>query len=147
MDKANAKQAAAAAALAERWPGPKSLPPTIWPAQLPVDVTQQLAGLEASGRSMKGRLNIYTCDTCRGHIVTRDLDTGVTPFMTGCKATAECQGSMRSSMYNVFDQTMQASLIWRRPVISDLLKPHVLEHVLRGGLLLREPTQDEKEFC
>lgn len=126
---------------------PKPLPPSIWPAQLSADLITHLAGAEKAGQSYKGKLNIYTCDKCRGHIVTRDLETGVTPFKTGCKATPDCDGWMTSSMYRVFDQNMRASHVWYRPVISDLLKPHVLEHVMHGGLLLREAHGSEREIA
>lgn len=127
---------------------PKPLPPTIWPANLPPDIISFGQRAEETGQSNKGKLNIYTCNTCRAFIVTRDLDTGVTPFMTGCRQEG-CQGWMQSSFYRVYDQAMRASLVWARPkaIIADLLKPHVLEHVLKGGLLLREPTEAEKEYC
>jgi hypothetical protein len=85
-----------------------------------------------------GKLNIYTCDTCRGHIVTRDMDEGVTPFMTSCHATEGCKGSMQSSMYRVFDQTMLESHQWFRPEITPDMKPHTRDHVSKGGLILRE---------
>lgn len=126
---------------------PKPLPPSEFPAQLPADIVAWCKDMEATGKSGKGKLNIYTCDTCRGHIITRDLDTGVTPFMTSCHATPDCKGSMSSSFYRVAEQRTRASRVWARPIISDLLKPDVLEHVMKGGLILREPTEDEREYC
>ena len=42
---------------------------------LPPEVFAQLQQLEDSGWSLLGKLNIYTCDACRGHIVVRDIDT------------------------------------------------------------------------
>jgi len=85
-----------------------------------------------------GRLNIYVCETCRGHIVTRDRDAGVTPFMVGCRATPGCDGMMKSSMYRVFDQSMAESHEWYRPDSGpEGLSPGLRAHVEQGGLLLR----------
>jgi hypothetical protein len=85
-----------------------------------------------------GKLNIYTCRECRGHVVTRDLEAGVTPFMVGCKATAGCKGMMESSFYRVWDQKMRASHVWYRPVSTGFLTAGERQHVEMGGLLLRE---------
>ena len=112
---------------------------------LPPEVFAQLQQLEDSGRSLLGKLNIYTCDACRGHIVVCDIDTGVTPFMLGCKATPECKGMMKSSMYRVFDQDMAASHVFYRPTTTQFLDQATLQHVMQGGLLLREVTEAEKE--
>jgi hypothetical protein len=88
----------------------------------------------------KGRLNIYTCEACRGHIVTRDVDAGVTPFMIRCEATADCKGMMQSSFYRVYEQKMRASHVWYRPSSPQFLSAWEREHVERGGLLLRKAT-------
>lgn len=85
----------------------------------------------------KGKKNIYTCDTCGGHIVTVDIDAGVTPFMIACKVAETCEGRMRSSLYRVFDQSMRASFEWYRPGAPQSLSAHTLDHVMKGGLLLR----------
>lgn len=93
--------------------------------------------------SFEGKKNIYVCDKCSGHIVTVDLVEGVTPFTTGCKATPGCKGVMRSSMYRVFDQSMKASHEWYKPDARELaMEPNaaVVDHVERGGLLLREAS-------
>lgn len=119
-------------------------PMALLEAKVPIETAEQLARLEVSGRSMKGRLNIYTCRTCRGHVVTRDIDTGVTPFLTSCAATEGCGGMMQSSMYNVFDQAMRASHIWYRPHINTLLSPATIEHLNKGGLILRRAGETEE---
>ncbi|WP_342163120.1 hypothetical protein [Methylobacterium sp. SD21] len=85
----------------------------------------------------KGKLNIYTCGTCRGHVVTKDLDEGVTPFMMECRATAGCRGDMRSSMYRVYDQEMRPDFEWYRPTAVEVVEPPLRDHVSRGGLLIR----------
>jgi hypothetical protein len=90
--------------------------------------------------SPDGRKNMYVCDTCRGHIVTRDVDEGTTPFMLACRATAGCKGRMRSSMYRVFDGAIAASHEWYRPPAGQTLTPGEREHVAKGGVLLRVCT-------
>ena len=90
------------------------------------------------GEDWKGKANIYVCATCRGHIVTRDRDVGVTPFMIPCKAADGCTGMMQSSMYRVFDQSIRESHEWFRPHSLKGLSPAGRDHVERGGLMLRE---------
>lgn len=97
-------------------------------------------------KSFQGKKNIYVCEACKGHIVTVDRDDGVTPFMTSCYAKEGCSGAMRSSMYEVSDQTMRAGYEWYRPDSSEITSAslHTRDHVSNGGLLLRkiegEPT-------
>lgn len=90
-----------------------------------------------------GRLNIYTCKSCRGHVVTRDLVKGVTPFTTICQATAGCSGTMSSSMYRVFDQNMRASHVWYRPEAGTCFTGSTRDHLTQGGLLLRKAEAGE----
>ena len=92
------------------------------------------------GTSLVGRKNIYVCRECKGHIVTVDRDDGTTPFMTNCEATEGCRGTMQSSLYRVFDQTMAAGFEWYRPDSSQMKSAtlHTLDHVNNGGLLLRK---------
>lgn len=88
--------------------------------------------------SFIGRKNIYVCEECRGHIVTMDLEDGVTPFLIGCQVTEECSGMMKSSMYRVYDQSMKAGYFWAKPESLDDLSPGERAHVENGGLLLNE---------
>jgi hypothetical protein len=97
--------------------------------------------MEETQPSSVGKKNIYTCHTCGGHIVTVDKDHGVTPFMLRC-ASAQvtgCSGTMRSSMYRVFDQKIRASHEWYKPSVVEeaALSLSVQEHTRKGGLLLR----------
>ena len=94
--------------------------------------------------TFKGKKNIYVCDTCKGHVVTMDRDHGVTPFMIECKATAFCNGMMKSSMYRVFDQDMRAGYEWYKPTAP--VAVHLQHHVDQGGLLLRKITLSEPEW-
>lgn len=94
---------------------------------------------ERHPQSYKGRLNIYTCDTCRGHIVTKDLDDGVTPFLIPCYCRAGCRGKMQSSVYRVSDQSMAHSHEWYHPTVTEMesATDQTRAHVRQGGLLLR----------
>jgi hypothetical protein len=94
---------------------------------------------DAAARA-RGKRNIYICEECYGHIVTCDAAEGVTPFMIGCKATADCKGMMQSSMYRVFDQRMRPDFEWYSPTLEEAttLSPWVQEHVAKGGLVLRD---------
>ncbi len=94
--------------------------------------------IESDGKSYKGKKNIYVCEKCKGHIVTEDRDTGVTPFLTSCKVTEGCKGMMQSSMYRVFDQSMEADYEWYRPDNFNGQPPGVMDHLLQGGLLIRK---------
>ena len=76
---------------------------------------------------MKGDKNRYQCHVCGGAIFTIDLDTGVTPFMIGCRATKGCRGFMESAFYRI-DQTLIPDLSWyewydARPNAPMLLRP------------------------
>lgn len=87
------------------------------------------------GRGLK---NTYTCDVCRGKIVTEDVDRGVTPAFIACRATRHCTGMMASGFYRT-DPFARADGEWYRPS-RDALKDMTIQerkHVVDGGLVLR----------
>lgn len=86
----------------------------------------------------QGKKNIYVCEKCQGHVVTVDVDAGVTPFMLGCKATDGCKGMMKSSMYRVYDQTMKAAFEWHLQSSTVGMSEAMNHHTEMGGLSLRE---------
>lgn len=99
---------------------------------------QQMVDRKNKMEGFKGMLNIYTCNCCFGHIVTKDVDLGVTPFMIGCKVSEDCKGTMKSSMYRVFDQTMKHDFEWYRPEHpTDEMSQWERDHHQKGGLFLR----------
>ena len=100
---------------------------------LPKDVQAWLDGQAVTGHARK---NVYTCDTCRGQVVTVDTDKGVTPFMIACRATPGCKGFMISSFYHC-DPASIATFEFYRPETIEGLDPPTQEHVMKGGLLLR----------
>lgn len=91
-----------------------------------------------SGPTFQGKKNIYVCEKCKGHLVTVDRDRGVTPFMLDCRATLDCKGMMKSSMYRVFDPEIGADHEWYRPTALEVVKSHLQSHVDQGGLLIRK---------
>lgn len=87
-----------------------------------------------------GRLNVYTCEVCGADLFTNDRDIGVTPFMIKCRE-ANCNGFARSHMYRIewekfFGQ--QPTHEWFRPETLDGQDDETVEHLVKGGLLLRE---------
>jgi hypothetical protein len=83
----------------------------------------------------KDRKNKYTCTTCRGEIVTVDLDEGVTPFALACRATPGCGGVMQSCFYTC-DQVLKPSWVWFKPKTLKGLDAGTRDHVERGGLVV-----------
>ena len=83
---------------------------------------------------MTERLNRYTCDACGDSIITMDADEGTTPFMLGCRATADCEGMMQSSMYRGVSGT--PDFVWRRPTRDEykLSSADMKHHFDLGGL-------------
>jgi hypothetical protein len=84
----------------------------------------------------KGRKNLYTCDICRGEVVTLDLDEGTTPFMLSCLATPKCQGLMQSSFYQC-DPLRPHQYEWVKADHLEEYDPNMQEHIRKGGLVLR----------
>lgn len=99
------------------------------------------------------RTNVYTCvgrmkrppayvhgqgfarePGCGHKMVTIDREPGVTPFMTACP---KCGGDAQSGFYRV-PMGLKPTHEWYRPDSLVDEKPHTVEHVLNGGLLLRE---------
>ena len=93
----------------------------------------------------KGKLNIYTCDVCFEHIVSVDLDEGVSPFMINCQVTDGCKGYMESSIYHVYDQRMRPDIVWYRPTEKEQAKMSqaMRDHITHGGLDMRPMTKED----
>lgn len=84
-----------------------------------------------------GKINEYTCDTCRMTIRTIDRDEGVTPFFLNCRATKGCGGTMHSAMYQV-DQTYPPQFEWYKPAGKVKARDvNDKEYLKMGGLLIR----------
>jgi hypothetical protein len=107
---------------------------------------------------MKGEKNVYTCDKCGEYTVTVDKDEGVTPFTIRCRAKDHpikggmtivgCAGRARSACYRLAGVLGSAysnpEWEWYHPDADEMKRwaahrfgPDVVDHVERGGLLLR----------
>lgn len=97
------------------------------------------------------RWNFYRCDRCHGFFTTVDVHRGTTPMLLGCRVTKNCVGTMRSAWYPhpatwppiVPKEAMGE---WYRPTVAERATmkrkhPHLYEHVMKGGLVLRRPVE------
>lgn len=98
----------------------------------------------------KPRINGYICtsDDCKRVTITVDVDDGVTPFMIRCPG---CKSTAVSCMYPTsgpVPPVESATLEWYKPDEKEMRRMHPanLDHVRRGGLLLRKRT-DRAPVC
>ncbi|HEY3435109.1 MAG TPA: hypothetical protein VGK41_05605 [Solirubrobacterales bacterium] len=95
--------------------------------------------------SEQGKINGWSCPICRETTYAVHVDDGVTPFMLGCK-TKSCEGMGRSMFYpdGPPPQHVLVAVSWEWYSPDDRerrkLDAAVLEHVEKGGLLVRELT-------
>lgn len=89
-----------------------------------------------------GKENVYACK-CGWRAKTIDIDCGVTPFLIHCEL---CNDLAQSRFYNLSPiwKLMKNTHEWYRPSSCEELSRHECDHVLKGGLLLRKITTDEK---
>ncbi|SCY94463.1 hypothetical protein SAMN02927903_03029 [Flavobacterium caeni] len=90
---------------------------------------------------LTNRVNCYTCRHPKcGHITkTKDIAPGVTPMFYECE---KCHFQAVSSMYNDIAPDQEPTFVWDRPTLSETMKfrkkPTLLDHILRGGLVVRK---------
>ena len=84
------------------------------------------------------RVNTYSCTRCKHETQTREIDAGCTAMSIQCK----CGGIARSHFYVEISPDKEPEKEWYRPSLEETIKlrnkPHILEHVLKGGLLIRD---------
>jgi hypothetical protein len=109
--------------------------------------------------SARGLINGYCCDTCGRHTYIVHVDDGVTPMFLVCRVDGQepeanpCKGMGTSIMYPPppIPSHVVAAVRWEwyEPDLEELgrLDPisGELEHVERGGLLLRPLTDVGRE--
>src|SRR5574343_971923 len=93
------------------------------------------------------RRNAYFCKNCRKVTITVDVDEGVTPMFIKCPFCGEMANSF---MYQIpgcmrFDFSkgigiLPADYEWYKPAKDDKIAKYEMEHVSRGGLLMRSRT-------
>ncbi|CCG99818.1 hypothetical protein FAES_1808 [Fibrella aestuarina BUZ 2] len=89
------------------------------------------------------RINTYTCPS--NHVlVTRDIDSGVTPMFKKCPT---CGADARSGFYNNELQRLTPTHEWYKPAYPErYAHPGLREHCMKGGLAFRaigEPDETE----
>lgn len=92
---------------------------------------------------------MYRCRKCGGQIVTMDVDQGVTPFLIGCRADADCDGNMESSFYRIPNNPRNiVNFIWRKATAKEITRMDgwSQQHAEQGGLFLH-PNKGEAEAC
>lgn len=103
----------------------------------------------------KGAINVYICNRHGHPTVTRNADTGTTPYMIACPACRELgirplsannllSGLEAYSSHYRCPQDLEASHEWYRPESVEDLDVATAEHVRAGGLLLRERDPENR---
>lgn len=108
---------------------------------LPPEVIDYLVKLESylNGRKING----YLCNQCRAILITTHVHPGVTPVGLECRKTKGCPGIAYSLNYpsdEIPESLGPPTHEWYRPELEEyeLLGTFQKEHVMQGGLLLRE---------
>lgn len=88
---------------------------------------------------LTNRVNCYQCQKCWHITKTKDIDSGVIPFMFSCE---ECKGEAYSTFFKDIAPNQIPTIEWYRPTLKQVLKlrnkPYELEHILKGGLDYRK---------
>lgn len=93
----------------------------------------------------RGRgIDVYICDECGARFCTQYVDKGVTPFVIKCRSCEHGDAVHRKTL-NVsqwIPLVLQGETChdWVRPTLEQFLRlsPGAQEHVLQGGLMLKE---------
>lgn len=105
----------------------------------------------------RGALNAWKCPTCGRITVAVHIDEGTTPFMLACRAhggepdAAICPGMATSCGYPSIPPPRpileRCEWEWFKPGPHEALKLRAdeLDHVRRGGLLIRPITTDGRK--
>lgn len=105
---------------------------------LPADVVQYLANV-AWVRAPHHSMNGYHCRACDGTVLTIDVDLGVTPMTMPCVGRCAGRSTAVSLNYPPQQPPAEPALEFYRPSAEEAAELSVaaLEHVLKGGLLVR----------
>jgi hypothetical protein len=88
----------------------------------------------------QGLINVYTCETCKGEMVTINKDSGVTPFVLRCRS---CNGEAVSGFYRGAQDRKPEYEFYRPNKITG--SPQQREHLKLGGLLFRQIGEAKAE--
>jgi hypothetical protein len=96
----------------------------------------------------RGTVNGWECDNCRRVMYAVHCSPGVTPAFLRCRQTVACHGWGQSLFYPPGPPPAaviaQVHWEWYRPTDAErnVLDPQENDHVEKGGLLLRDLTDD-----
>lgn len=127
--------------------------PELWtelpPAAYPPAVAELIRGvLDARQTGEIVTVNGWLCDTCKAVLAARDLHPGVVPAVIDHRRFIPgslCPGAARSLDYPRHVE-LHPTHEWYRPSETELLTlpGPFINHVLRGGLLLRPIPQEQQ---
>lgn len=101
--------------------------------------------------SARNEINGWKCGICGKITYCIHVYEGITPMFLGCRETDGCTGTAKSLMYPpppAPDHVIAAvKWEWYKPCADELRNSDAptREHVERGGLLLRELTDDGRD--
>lgn len=106
------------------------------------NMLRHVADNAANSPEQKGLTNCYTCKKCHHVDKYTYADSGATPMVVAC---TNCkQRSSVSAMMKPIAKDLAPNQEWFRPSLPETYKmvnyPHMLNHVLNGGLLRRNFT-------
>lgn len=102
--------------------------------------------------SERGEVNGWRCDNCARTMYAIHVHDGVTPMFLGCRQTVACHGMGVSLMYPpppVPPPVLgEIKWEWYRPDDAERnrLDPQSSDHVEKGGLLLRDLTDEGRRL-
>lgn len=118
------------------------------PAQYPPATVKLIRDLVELGERL-ARVDLYRCDVCQGLTMTRMAHPGIAPRVVDharFSHDTRCTGTTVSLGYpEDVPSEWTPSHEWYRPGEDELLRlaDEVIDHVLRGGLILRLIPLDE----
>lgn len=102
----------------------------------------------ANAQKLIGRENYYYDRACRFGLVTIDLHAGTTPMFLACRNPRGCSGVMNSMGYPEVGKPAwlgEPTHGWYRPdSVDDDKEDEETDHVMSGGLLLRELKEADR---
>lgn len=107
------------------------------------ELVRDIASIQMFDGRGKG-IDVYICDQCGARFYTRYVDKGVTPFVIACRVCKHGDSVHRDTIGGAewISLAFQGETChsWVRPTLEQFLRlsPGAQEHVLQGGLMLKE---------
>lgn len=119
-------------------------------AELEESLARKSKAWWAGSLKFLGKENGYRCETCKKTLVTINSDAGTTPVAIRCYSTDGCKGVSITMGYPPLKLKPPGlgapTHEWYRPEqINDESEDEEVDHLMHGGLLLREVTGGEAQ--